>query len=319
MSLPTLNDVQAVDPVLTNMLVGYMQADTRFVADRVFPGVSVDKDSGTYYVFTKKYWFRDEMQVRAPGTPFALGGFGVETATYSTLQYGLGKPIADEERANSQVPMDLEKAATMWLAQQILIRKERMWAADFMAASVWGGTDNNSVTDWDDYTSGDPVANIQAQKRVISANTGLTPNQAVMGEVVHDALALHPDIIDRIKYTTAATQMSIENALAAVFGLSSWVVGRASYTASNEATAAASVVYSAIIDDDFLLLHNNPSAGLFGATAGKTFNWDPGGGMGVALPVKRDDDSLSDVLRVRFQIDQKVTASDLGYIWLDIV
>jgi hypothetical protein len=64
MSLPTVNDVGAVETVLTNMLVGYMQADSRFVADKVFPGVPVLKDSGTYYVFTKKYWFLNQMKFR---------------------------------------------------------------------------------------------------------------------------------------------------------------------------------------------------------------------------------------------------------------
>ena len=50
MSLPTINDVQAVEPVLTNLLIGYMQADDRFVASKVFPIVPTDKDSGTYYI-----------------------------------------------------------------------------------------------------------------------------------------------------------------------------------------------------------------------------------------------------------------------------
>ena len=69
MSQPTINQVQAVDPVLTNMLVGYQQADNRFIADRLFPQVQVDKDSGTYYILTKKYFFLNEMQERAPGAP----------------------------------------------------------------------------------------------------------------------------------------------------------------------------------------------------------------------------------------------------------
>jgi len=30
MPLPTINDVQAVEPILQNLLVSYMQADNRF-------------------------------------------------------------------------------------------------------------------------------------------------------------------------------------------------------------------------------------------------------------------------------------------------
>ena len=36
MAQPTHSEVQAVDPVLTNMLVGYSQADSRFVASKAF-------------------------------------------------------------------------------------------------------------------------------------------------------------------------------------------------------------------------------------------------------------------------------------------
>ena len=61
MSQPTHTEIQAVDPVLTNMLVGYMQAQDRFVASKVFPVVPIEKQSGTYYAFTKKYWFLDSL------------------------------------------------------------------------------------------------------------------------------------------------------------------------------------------------------------------------------------------------------------------
>ena len=134
MSLPTVNDVQAVDPILQNMLVGYINSAERFVADRVFPAVGVDKDSGTYYIFTKKYWFTDEMEERAPGAQYPVGRFGVSTDTYKTIQYALSEVIADETRANSQVAMDLESAAVKLLAHQVLIRKERAFAADFMTS-----------------------------------------------------------------------------------------------------------------------------------------------------------------------------------------
>ena len=117
MALPTINDVQAVDPVLTNMLIGYMQADDRFVASRVFPAVSVEKDSGTYYTMTKKYFFFDDLEQRAPGSDFGQLGFGVSSSTYTTLQWAGEIPLADEVRANSQIPMDLESAALRRLAR----------------------------------------------------------------------------------------------------------------------------------------------------------------------------------------------------------
>jgi hypothetical protein len=116
-----------------------------------------------------------------------LADFGVSTATFTTLQKALAYRLADEVRANSQVPMDLETAAVRWLAQQILIAKEISFATDFVGA-VWDTNDSNSATDWDDFSAGDPVANILTAKMTISNASGYDPNTLVVGEIVHNAL-----------------------------------------------------------------------------------------------------------------------------------
>jgi hypothetical protein len=316
MPLPTINDVQAVEPILQNLLVSYMQADNRFVSNRVFPAVPVDKDSGTFYKFTKKYWFLDEMQQRAPGDPYARGGAGVETDTYATVQWALSYPIADEVRANSQLPLSLETAAVQWLAQQALIRKERAFAADFMAASVWDNEDNNTAVDWDDTVSGNPINDVLTAKRTISNNTGYDPNTMVVGYIVHQALMTHPDIVDRVKYTQLADNSNIDNALSAVFGLQNYMVARATYNSANE---AATFSASAIIDDDALICYVNPAPGIMSASAGYTFAWAPGGGIGSMRPTFRDEANDTDLLKFKMQWDQKAVAADLGYIFLDIV
>ena len=315
MSLPTINDVQAVDPVLTNLLIGYMQAEERFVASRVFPNVPTDKDSGTYYIFEKKYWLSDGMLPRAPGDVYPMSGMGVSTDTYTTLQQALAQPIADEVRANSQLPMDLEQAAVMWLAQKNLIKKERAFAADFMVNNVWDNNDNNSATDWDDFSLGDPVSDIKTARRTISNATGKKANTLVCGLIVADALENHPDIIDRVKYTRAATEAEMKSAMAAMFGLANYWVAESSYNSANEGQTFSA---SAIIDDDALVCSVDPSAGIFGATAGKTFSWLPGGGEGIIINT-RVDERDSDLIKMKAQWDQKAVATDLGYLFIDIV
>ena len=314
MAQPTINDVQAVDPVLTNLLVSYMQGDDRFVADRVFPNVSVDKDSGTYYIVDKKYRFLDKQEQRAPGASFPDSGYGVSTTTYQTLQWALQETIADETRANNQMPMELESISVENLAQANLIRKERAFAADFMVTSVWDTTDS-SATDWDDFASGDPVSDIKTAVRTISASTGKKANTIVLGDIVNDALTNHPDIIDRIKYVTATTAQNIDAAMAAVFGLENYWVADSSYNTANEGQSFSA---SAIIDDDALVCVVNPGAGVGGATAGKTFVWEPGGGTGSMFRV-RDDKVHADLVQMKAQWDQKVTATDMGYLFLGIV
>ena len=315
MAQPTHTELQVVDPVLTNLLVGYMQGDDRFVASRVFPYVSVEKQSFTYYSFTKKYWFLDNLQVRAPGGAFARQGYGVGSATGQALIYGLEHAIADETRKNSQLPMDLEQAGLRWLAQQSLIRKERAFSADFMVTGVWGTDDNNATTDWDDFSAGDPVTDVLTARRTISNNTGNDGNTMVLGYIVHAALVNHPDIIDRVKYVQAATLATVESALAAAFGVSSYIVGKSSWNSANEGQAFTA---AAIIDDDCLVCYVTPTPGIMSASAGYTFAWDGGGGLG-SITSYRDQPVKSDILQHSEAWDQKAVATDVGYFFADVV
>ena len=111
--MPTINQIQTVEPVLTGILTAYQQAATRFVASRVFPAVPVDTDSGSFLKLTKRYWFRDGLQPRAPGDPFSRVDLGTESDTFKTLQWAADEAIADEVRANSTLPLDLERARAL--------------------------------------------------------------------------------------------------------------------------------------------------------------------------------------------------------------
>lgn len=317
MALPTLNDVTAVDPVLTNLLIGYMQDEQRFAMLRAAPAVSVSNDakSGTYYKFDKKYWFQDGLEERAPGGSFEDLLMGVSTATYDTIQYAGQRVIPDEVRAGNQAPMDLETAAVQQLAQMSLIRKERQLASEAFSASVWTTEDNDSTTDWDDTTSGDPVGDIDGGARTISNLTGYMPNTLLVGYIVHNALKVHPDILDRIKYTSAATGEAAAASLAAIFEIDQYLVSRASYNSANVGLSAS---MSAIIDDDALLFYNDPNSGVMGATAMKTFVWNPGGGAGQVFNVRHDEQHRN-LIQYKEQWDLKVVAADLGAIWLGVV
>jgi hypothetical protein len=314
MALPTLNDVSAVDPVLQNILVGFAQAENRFVALNAFPGISVAEASGTFYKFTQKYWFMDGLAPRAPGAPFARGGIGVETDTYETLQWGKEYPIPDEIEAANQTPMSLQMAGVRWLAQQSFIRKERAFAADFMKTSVWGTDDNNSATDWDD-SSGVPITNVRTASRTISQATGMMGNTMVCGEIVYDALLVNAQVLGTMQYTNTVTIAAREQLLAAVLGLDALLVSRAIYNSANEGQTA---VYAPVIDDDALIYYNNPTAGIFDATAGKTFVWNPGGGAG-SVRTYTEDQTDSQIIKHKEQWDQKLIASALGYFFADIV
>jgi len=300
------------------MLVGYMNEDMRFVADRAFPGVPVNSSEGTYFIFDEKYWMADDAQVRAWGADFPEGGFGLSTGTYSTVQYAHSHSIPDEVRADSQAPMDLEQAGIQRLAHILKIRKERLWAAVAMVGSVWGttATGGSTSTKWSTYASSDPVGDVRTAKRTISQSIAMNPNKFICGEIVFDKLINHPDLIDRIKYTQMASVSGMEQALAAVLGVDEVLVGSAIYNTANEGQTGS---YSAIVDDDALLIFSAPSPGRFVPSAGYTFHWAPGGGLGTVRPVYYDDGKNADVIQAKMQLIHSRVATGAGYFFSDYV
>src|SRR4051812_28241543 len=99
MPQPVKSDVH-VDSILTNISVGFMQSADGFVADKVFPVVGVQKQSNKYFTYDRSFWYRSEMEKRAPGTESAGGGWGLTTASYSADVWALHKDIDAQTEAN---------------------------------------------------------------------------------------------------------------------------------------------------------------------------------------------------------------------------
>lgn len=310
---PTVANVRPIgNPLLTRMLVSYMNDDSAYIARQCAPVVPVEEESGTYITFPTKWWFSDKLQRRPYGDTFARSGFGTGTDTYKTIQWGLEKSVPDELEATSQIPMQLTQVALRWLANQSNIRKEIAFATDFFASSTWG-TDG-TPTDWDD-ASGVPVTDSGTARRTIRQATGANANAIAMGEIVYDALKVNAQIAGRAQYTRTLTINEIESILAAVLGFEYLFVGRAVKNTANDGQTAS---LSPIIDDDALVFVLQPGADMFSVSSMKTFAWGAGGGEGTAKTYY-DDGSNSTIAQHQEQWDQKLVAAATGYFFPDIV
>lgn len=294
------------------MLVAYMNDDMDFIARRMAPVVSVNEESGTYMTIPAGHWTADKLARRAYGDTYARGGYEFGSDTYKTLQWGLEHPVPDELEATNQAPMRLQQLGLQWLAQQSNIRKERAFAADFFASSVW--TTDATPTDWDD-ASGVPITDCGTARRTIKQATGQNANAIGMGEIVYDALRVNAQVLARIQYTQTMTVETVEGLLAAVLGFQYLWVSRAIYNSANPGQTAS---LAPIIHDDALVCVVKPGADMFDASSMKTFAWAPGGGEGAANSYY-DNGSDSTIVKHKEQWDQKLVSADLGYFFPDIV
>lgn len=309
---PTNAQIRPVaNPLLTNMLIAYMNEDADFIARQAAPVVPVAEESGTYMTIEQKHWFADKLERRAYGDTYAQGGFTFGSDTYKTVQWGLEHVIPVEHERTSQVPMRLEQVGLEWLAHQSNLRKERAFAADFMTTGVW--STNPTPTDWDD-SSGTPVTDIATYKRTVRQATGKSPNALFVGEIVYDALRVNAEVKALIQYTQTQTADTVRGLLAAVLDIDILGVSRAVYNSANTGQAAS---LAPIIDDDALLCIVAPGADMMSVSSLKTFTWDSGEGeINTYNDPKRRN---SRVLQHTEQWDQKLVAANTGVFFADIV
>jgi hypothetical protein len=314
---PLPSDVH-VDAALTNLSLAYMQDETRFIADRVFTPVPVDKQSDKYFVWSREEIYRDSMEKRAPGNESAGSGFSVSTDTYYSEQWALHKDVPEQLIANADPAADPVAAANRYLAQQAMIRKEREFATTAFATSIWttdwAGVSASPTTDeflQFDQSGSDPIETVLAAKDAVALLTGYDPVALVVGVDVHRTLKTHSVIKDAVKYTQRAV---IRNEMIAeLFEVDDYLVSRAVYnTAADGDTASYSF---ALNPKAMLLVYRTPTPAINEPSAGYTFSWT--GLMGanaIGGRVKRYtmEHLASDRVEIDLHFDMKVTAADTG-------
>jgi len=324
MPQPSINSVH-VDAILTNISVAYLQKQENFIADKVFPVVAVDKKSDKYFTYTKNDWFRDEAQRRADGTESAGSGYNLSTGTYSADVWAFHKDVGDQTVANADAPLNPLREATEFVTHRLLLRKELQFVTDFFTTGVWAddvtgvaGTPSSGQTkQWSDYSASDPINDIEAAKSEILSNTGMEANTLVLGYEVFRQLKNHPDLVDRIKYTSSQT--ITEDMLARMFDLDRVLVAKAVKATNNE---GASEAYSFAYGKAALLCHVASAPGLLTPSAGYTFSWTGvSGGIGSTIGVSsfRMESLKAERVEAEMAFDNKVIGADLGYFWTTIV
>lgn len=315
MPQPTSTQVH-VDAILTNISVAYMQQQANFIATKVFPIVPVSKQSDKFFTYTKNDWFRDEAQRRADATESAGGGYGLSTDSYQCDVYAFHKDIGDQTRANADAPIQVDREAAEFVTSRLMLKMETQFVSTFFTSGVWA----NDVTPsnlWSDYTSSDPLNDVETGKRAILATTGYEPNTLVLGYDVFKTLKNHPDLVDRIKYTSSQTLT--EGLMASLFDIPRVMVAKSVKATNNEGASAA---YDFTHGKNALLTYSAPSAGLLQPSGGYVMSWtgvSQGLGQTVGTSRIRMEQFKADRIEAEVSFDMKVIGSDLGYFFSSVV
>lgn len=320
MPSPSAADVH-VDSLLTDFSVAYLQTQDKYIADRVFPRVQVNKQTDKYVTFPMGDFFRDNMQRRVDATESVGIDYTVSDDSYATEWFSLHMDVGNRTQANADAAHNPLEQATQILTQQELIKRDREWVSKFFTTSIWGGTDRTGGTDFDqiDDAASDPINLIMDVCLEIEDATTFKPNTLVLDAYGMKALRTHPDIVGRINrgQTTGAAAPSMQQ-IAELLDVDRILVARASY---NSAGKGETDSMARIAGKHALLCYVDQSPGLMTPTSGMTFVWNASVEGQEGRVMKRGEVEWNEATRVEISAewDMKVVANSLGRFFSDFV
>ena len=309
-----------IDRPLTDMSIGFLQNPGDFIARRVLPIKTVAKQSDRFFKFVAADFARDDAQLRQAGEESNGSGFTLSNDTYFAEKYALHVDLSYDELVNQDEAVELEANSVEFLAHQMLIKHERIFAAVCWATGVWAeNVTGAATTKWDDYTGSNPIQVIDRAKRNVHLKSFKTPNKLILGHDVYLALKEHPDLVSRVQYTSDA---SIDTTLMARrFGVDEVIVAKG---VLNSASEGKDATMGYLLDPkSALLLHSPPSVGRMTAAAAVSFAWTGAPNlprpMGVVSRRFEMDELQSRRIETEIAVDVKITGADLGVFFAGIV
>ena len=319
MTQPTRSDAHVNRP-LTNISIAYIQKAADFVADKVFPIVPVLKQSDRYFTYSKDYWFRTNAEKRAPAAESAGAGFAIDnTPNYFCDVFAEHMDVADQTRANADDPLNMDRDATLFVTQGLMLKREKLFMQKFMAPGIWqghAGGDFTPSTKWSASNS-NPMNDVDLLKSEVKSKTGFLPNTLVVSNDTFFALRNNSTVLDRIKYTQRG--IISEELLAALFGVDKFLVASAVLNSAQEGAAGN---FDFLTSASFLLAYANPSPSILQPSAGYIFSWQGlfgAGAQGNRIKTFRMEHLEADRIEGEMAFDMHQVGLDLGVYGASVI
>lgn len=217
---------RVVDPVLSTAARGYRHP--AHVHRHLFPAVPTTTRGGTRIEFSRDD-FRRVNARRAPGARTARVQFGHTGEKYALDQFRLAgqQPLepAEEAMAVAGVDMNMRTVsgtqALISLDKEIDAAEKATKAANYDASHV----DTPTAAERWSASGSSPTSQVVAGVSAIRKAIGMRPNTVILGGAVFDAVKVHPEVKQQIRYKDGGKQIGDTGDLAALWGVPNVHVG----------------------------------------------------------------------------------------------
>jgi len=330
--LPTPKSAH-IDTALTNISI--MHRNQNYIADRVFPNVTVNKQSDYYYIFRKGAWFRNEAKVRGPGARAARGGYPISSSTYSCVEYAFGHPVPVELLNNADAVIRPLETGARFATDKILLAKEKI-VSDLVCTHTNWTTSNDCNALWvadADGSTNTFIEDILTERETIRKLIGRYPNVLIMDAKTFNQCKQTYDVLERIKYTGTSGKPAdvTPSTLAQLFELDEVLIGTSIYSSDEEVVAGTDFTAVDLWEEtatkgSALLYYRPPAPSIDTPAAGYTFNWKGDAGKegtilsgGPIRTVRRywEDAEKQWVVEASEYFDAQITCADAGCLFYD--
>jgi len=185
-----------VDKVLSNVAVGYKPEG--FIADMLFPTVSVGKQSDIYLVHSRERKLRRQDTQRSPGAEAHKVDFEIGSDTYYCTNYALKSSVTIEDKANADpaYQQSLLNSRVELLLDDLFLDRE-MRVATLVTATANVGSSAAVESGWTG-SGATPLADINAAIDNVRYANGVKPNGITFGPQAWDSFRRHSTVRDLI-------------------------------------------------------------------------------------------------------------------------
>jgi len=299
-----VRDVILVDPVLTQVAIGYRVQGA--VAENLLPTLPVSSVSGQIAKFGKDA-FRRESAKRGRGSQSKRVQWSVESVKFFCEEYSLEVAVDDRDVAASQNPIDPFVAATTRLVDTLTLDAEVRARDVIVNTLTTEGYRTVPSTKWDQANS-TPINDMKNAINEIARRIAVRPTTVVISRPVWEVLIEHPQVADRLKFTNATFSTEI---LARWLEVREIVIGDMVMDTSVEGEAP-NLQY---VWGDRVVIAYVPQRPAINQPA---FGYRPTF-TNFVVERYREEASRSTIIRVRHEVTEVITAAEAAHLLDDVL
>jgi len=314
--MPRLKSANTLRPDLGAVAIEYaLEASQRgFIGVEVMPVFETPEQSGEYPVIPVESLLKLQDTKRAARSAYGRSDYEFESADFACKEDGWEEPVDDGEAKMYATYFDAEELAVQRALDVVLRAQEKRIATAVMNTTNFSV--NNVSVKWTAPATAVPRANIKAARTALRNATGLEGNAVILSLDTFENAMLCAEFLDHVKYTNPVLLENFETQkklMALYLGIDRVLVGNASYDAGKKGQALSATAIWPTAYGMVAQIGTN-AQDLREPCLGRSFLWTADTPDNVVVEQYREDQTRSDIYRVRQYMDEKFVCIAAGYL-----